>query len=130
MARTLRDASLETRAARSRLKGRGKPYYRVIEEGLHLGFRKPRGRWVKPVGAGKWVVRSYTGKQAYEVETIGVADDFSDADGVAILSYTQAQQKARERLVRRAHAASGVTYSLTVRQAVEAYLEFLEANRK
>jgi hypothetical protein len=34
MARTLRDTTLDTRAARSRLRARGKPYYRAIEEGL------------------------------------------------------------------------------------------------
>jgi len=131
MARTVRDANLETRAARSRLKARGKPHYRVIEEGLHLGYRKPRGRRGKPAGAGKWVARHYVGGQAYTVEMIGVADDFSDADGFAVLDYRQAQAKARERMVRRVHAANGVTTGpLTVKAAVEAYLEFLESNRK
>lgn len=130
MSRTVRDATLETRAARSRLKASGKPHYRVIEEGLHLGFRKPRGRRGKAAGAGKWVIRHYAGRQSYTVETIGVADDFSDADGIAILDYWQAQAKARERMVRRVHAANGVTGPLTVQAAVEVYLEFLESNRK
>ncbi|HEY4408040.1 MAG TPA: site-specific integrase, partial [Xanthobacteraceae bacterium] len=79
MARTIRDANLESRTARSRLKARGKPYYRTIEPGLHLGYRKPIS------GSGKWVVRHYVGGQAYEVETIAPADDNADADGVAIL---------------------------------------------
>jgi integrase len=124
MARTIRDASLESRAARSRLKARGKPYYRTLEPGLHLGYRRPTS------GAGKWVVRHYVGDQAYAIETIATADDFSDADGVAILDFRWAQAKARERMVRRAHIAAGKTGPLTVRDAVAAYLDFLETNRK
>jgi integrase len=130
MARTVRSSDLESRTARSRLKARGKPYYRVIEEGLHLGYRKARGRRGKPAGAGKWVARHYIGTQAYTVETIGAADDYSDADGVAILDYWQAQEKARERMVRRAHAANGVTGPLTVKDAIEQYIEWLESKSK
>ena len=124
LARSVRDASLETRAARARLKPNSKPYYRALEPGLHLGYRKPQS------GAGKWVARHYVGQQAYEVETIATADDFSDPDGVAVLSFRQAQEKARERMVLRAHAAAGKQGPLTVRAAVESYLEFLEHNRK
>ena len=103
MARTLKDTSLDTRAARARLKARGKPYYRTIEEGLHLGYRKPRGRKGKPAVSGKWVLRRYVGDQAYVVETIGVADDYADADGVAIINFSQAQNKARDLFKRNAH---------------------------
>jgi integrase len=124
MARTVRDVALETRAARARLRPQGKPYYRTIEEGLHLGYRKPMA------GAGKWVIRHYVGGQDYTVETIEAADDLSDADGVAILSYRQAQARARERMVHRAHAAAGKHGPLTVRDVVEGYLEWLEGNRK
>jgi integrase len=130
MARTIRDASLESRAARSRLPARGKPHYRKIEEGLHLGYRKPRGRKGSPAVAGKWVVRHYVGEQAYEVKKLGTADDFTDADGVAILSFKQAVDLARERMQRRAHVAAGKTGPLTVHAAVEDYLQFLETNRK
>jgi integrase len=124
LARTLRDANLETRAARSRLKARGKPYYRALESGLHLGYRRPQ------TGAGKWLARHYVGGQAYELETLAIADDFSDADGVAVLNYRQAQAKARERMVARAHHAAGKHGPLTVADAIEAYLEFLDAHRK
>jgi integrase len=124
MARTIRDANLDSRTARSRLKARGKPYYRSLEHGLHLGYRKPVS------GPGKWVARHYVGKQSYEVETLATADDFSDPDGVAILSYRQAQSLARERMVKRAHSAAGKTGPLTVADAMASYLEFLESNRK
>ena len=64
MARTVRDAKLETRTARAALKPSGKPYYRAIEEGLHLGYRKGQT-------GGKWVMRRYVGGQSYTLETIG-----------------------------------------------------------
>jgi integrase len=78
--------------------------------------------------AGTWVARHYIGEQAYTVEKLGIADDFGDADGVAILDFWQAQDEARTRMVRRAH--TGATGPLTVKGAIEAYLEFLEHNRK
>jgi hypothetical protein len=51
MRRQVRDSNLETRTARSRLKVQHKPYFRLIEPGLHLGYRK------LTVGPGTWVVR-------------------------------------------------------------------------
>ena len=124
MARTVRDSTMDSRAARSRLKVRGKPYWRTLEPGLHLGYRRPA------TGAGKWLARHYIGDERYEVETIAVADDFSDPDGVAVLSFHQAQTLARSRMVARAHAAAGKTKPLTVKDAIDSYIEFLETNRK
>ena len=82
-----------------------------------MGYRRLKGRPGKPAGAGKWVLRHYLGGQAYVVETIGNADDYSDPDGVAILSFSEAQAKARERMVRRAHHAAGKRGPLTVKEA-------------
>jgi integrase len=124
MPRTIRDSNLDTRAARGRLRARPKPYYRSLEPGLHLGYRKPLS------GSGKWLARHYCGDQRYELEVIATADDFSDADGVAVLSYKQAQAKARERMVARAHHAAGKHGPVTVADAMAAYFEFLEAHRK
>ena len=121
MARTIRDASLQSRESRGRLRPQGKPHYRLIEGGLHLGYRKPRGRRGKPAGAGAWVVRRYIGDEKYATHTIGAADDFSDANGETILSFAQAQQKAREQI------KAG---PLTVQAAIEDYLAYLEAEGK
>jgi hypothetical protein len=126
MARTIVDSNLKDRAARSRLTARGKPHFRLIEPGLHLGYRRPRGREGKAAAAGAWVVRHYVGRQTYTTTTIGVADDFSDADGVAVLDFRQAQNKARELHVARAHSDAGVAGPLTVATALDAYLEHLE----
>jgi integrase len=124
MARKIRDTRLDTREARHRLTVRGKPYWRAIEEGLHVGYRRLKGR------AGTWWVRHYIGNQEYTVEGIGAADDLSDADGVAILSFWQAQDAARKRMVTRAHVAASKSGPLTVAQVVEDYLTFLDGNRK
>ena len=130
MARRTPDARLESRESRSRLASRGKPHYRLLEPGLHIGYRRLKGRKGRPAVAGTWVARHYVGGQSYVVEKIGVADDFSDADGTIILSFAQAQDKARTRMVRRAQSANGIAGPLTVRAAVEGYLEFLEAHGK
>jgi integrase len=124
MARTVRDAKLESRAARSSLKARGKPYYRSLDEGLHIGYRKSRG------GAGKWVVRYYAGAQTYQVETIAAADDLSDANGADVLSFAQAQAEARKRRDQRSRTAAGITGPFTVDAAATDYLLFLEHNKK
>jgi integrase len=128
MSRKVRDKSIEDRTARSKLKARGKPHFRALEPGLHLGYRKPVGGRGKAL-SGQWVARHYLGAQAYKVEVIGTADDFSDADGISILSYGQAQQEARKRMQRRAKDAAGVTGPLTVLAACEAYVAHLDAVR-
>ena len=121
MARKVKDKELDTREARGRLKPRGKPYWRTIERGLHLGYRKLSGK------AGTWCARHYVGEQQYEIEALGAADDLSDSDGVAILSYWDAQAEARKLMVKRAHAAVGKTGPLTVSDVMDSYLEFLES---
>src|SRR5262249_35727237 len=125
MARRVHDKALDSRDARRRLKIRGKPYYRAIERGLHLGYRRLGGGQ-----AGTWVVRHSLGGQSYEVEKIGIADDVSDADGAAVLDFWQAQEAAREAMVERAHRAHGKHGPITVGDAMDEYLRFLDGNRK
>jgi integrase len=129
MARKVRNASLESRSARDKLEARGKPHYCTIEPGLHLGYRRPKGVAGRPRVSGKWVVRHYVGGQAYVVETIATADDFSDADGVAVLTFWQAVDVARQRMVSRAHSAAGKG-PCTVATAIERYIAGLEARGK
>jgi integrase len=126
MARTVRDAKLDSRSARTKLAVSGKPYYRAIDPGLHLGYRKG-------VAGGKWVMRWYIGEGDYKVETLGTADDRADADGVAVLDYRQAQALIRERYVEQTRITKGLPAKdgpYNVQRCVEEYLEFLAANRK
>jgi integrase len=120
MARKVKDQNLDSRTARGRLKPRGKPYYRAIDPGLHLGYRKLRG------GPGKWVVRLYVGNQNYEVETIATADDLSDANGADILNFGQALTKARQMRDQRSRAEGGIASGpYTVSRALQDYFTFL-----
>src|ERR1700745_1493733 len=89
MARTVRDTNLETRAARLRLTARRKPYWRVLETGLHLCYRRTKE------GGGSWGARPFIGDRRYLETKIGTADDLQDADGVALRSFKQAQEAAR-----------------------------------
>ena len=121
MPRKVRDANLETRTARSRLKAAHKPYFRLIEPGLHLGYRKLAN------GPGTWIARRYSGEGDYRTENLRtpdgalvLADDFADADGERVLSFTQAQNR-----VRGPRIAAG---SYTVAAALDDYLRFLKSD--
>lgn len=120
MARSVRDAKLDSRAAREKLAARGKPYFRTLDPGLHLGYRKLKG------APGRWVVRHYVGEQAYELETIATADDLSTANGVDVLDFRQAQEEARNRRDARVRTAAGKG-PFTVADAVRLYVKSLEA---
>lgn len=126
MARTVRDARLESRTARMALKPSGKPYFRAIDEGLHLGYRRNK------VG-GVWVMRWYVGKQSYKLAGLGTADDVIDADGAMVLSFAQAQAEARKRFVEQKRIGAGLPVAAgpyRVRDAIADYVAWLEANRK
>jgi integrase len=121
MPRKVRDANLETRTARSRLKVAHKPYFRLIEPGLHLGYRKLAH------GPGTWISRRYSGEGAYTAENLRtpdggiiVADDYADADGERVLNFTQAQQR-----VRGPRVAAG---AYTVGAALDDYMRYLASD--
>lgn len=126
MAKTVRHTALETRAARQRLAVAAKPYFRAIDEGLHIGYRKGKT-------AGKWVMRWYAGNGVYHVETLASADDTLDADGSEFLTFNQAQALARTRFVAARRVAAGLPAQggpYTVVVCVEEYLTWLDQNRK
>ena len=111
MARRVKDQSLDSREARSKLKARGKPYWRSIGKGLHIGYRKGQG-------GGAWCIRQYQGEQKYKVETVAIADDREDANGETVLDFWQAQEAARSFRPRKIGA-------YTVKQAIAAYIDHL-----
>lgn len=117
MARTVRDYRLENRAARARLSQRTEPYWVLLSEGFHLGYY--RGKSVT-----KWVARHRPPGRSggYNKTTLGEADDSSDANGVSILDYRQAQDKAREWL-RTVEGGVLVKASYTVGDALDDYVK-------
>ena len=126
MARTVQDAKLGSRTARAGLASAGKPYYRALHEGLHLGYRKAKS-------AGKWVARWYLGDGGYKVETIAQADDTADANGTDILNFRQAQDVARKKYDAHQHAAKAPPEpagAYTVGDAIAEYLAYLDEKKK
>jgi integrase len=117
MSKTVRERKLDSPAARAKLKASGKPYWRSIDPGLHLGYRKG-------LSGGVWVLRRYLGNEKYKIETIGPADDHSAANDDTVLDFFQAQRKARQ-ITAYAKAPATVQGPLTVSTAMEAYFERL-----
>jgi len=114
MARKVRDRDLGDRASRAKLNPRGKPHWRTLDQGLHLGYRKNKD-------SGKWVVRVYQkgAAEPYRTHTLpGVADDRADADNKTVFSFFQAQDRARQWAAeqQRASAPAGFTVSKALDQ--------------
>ena len=125
MARTVRDAKLETRAARERLPVHHEPYWRAIVRGSHLGYRKGKR-------GGVWLARFRPDGGKYVKRSLGKADDILDADGFAVLSFAQAQEKAREWFGEQARKDAGIatdTGPYTVASAMGDYLKWYAVNR-
>ena len=108
MARSIRSATLETRAARLRLPVAIKPTFVRVAKGLGLGYRRNKS-------GGVWVMRVADGKRSSWVRTIGAADDFAEADGGDVLNFWQAQDKVRS--LARADRG-GTAEPITVAQAL------------
>ena len=125
MARTVQDANLDTRAARKRLGARHKPYWRKIDQGCHIGYYKgKRSR--------SWVARYFLGDGRYAETKLGLADDIQDADGVGVLSFSQAQAEARRWFTKQAHKKAGLEVAgpYTVADAMRDYLSWYEVHRR
>ncbi len=88
MARSAQDASLESREARGRLAPRQEPYWRSLDKSCHLGYYKGSESRI-------WIARLSRGKGRHREARVGLADDFADADGIAVMDYEQAQAAAR-----------------------------------
>lgn len=116
MGRRVKDARLDNRTARLSLRIQLEPYWRLVSEGCHVGYY--RGARV-----GKWVARyrSPGSGRNYVKRTIGEADDIRDADGETILSFNQADAKARVWFDEVAKVG-GQRSTKTVSDALDAYL--------
>lgn len=120
MARAARDARLETRTSRLKLQV-GKRYFLPIGGGLSLMYRRTVS------GFGTWSARvvGADGREAYR--RLGDADDNQDADGESVLSFAQAQQKARD-LAMESKIIAG--RPVTVEAAATHYMAWFRENRK
>ena len=127
MPRTAADAPLTTRAARDRLAVRKEPYWRGIEGGIALGYR--RG-----ATGGTWLARVLDAGR-YREERLGRADDTLPANGADVLDFRQAQSKAVAWAARARRVAAGLepesvkgpVKPYTVADAVADYLADMKA---
>lgn len=117
MDRFARDHRLETRAARERLRPSKHPYWRTISVGCHIGY-------YRGCRTGTWVARCRkTSGKGYYQRSIGETDDLLDANGVTILSFRQAQERARSWFEEVFKARHGRPDRYTVGDALNDYLE-------
>ena len=118
MARRVRASTLENRTARLKLEPRRKPYhFTTIAPGLAVGYRRNKG-------PGKWVLRAADGHGSYWTDAIALADDHEPADGSTVLTFWEAQDKARV-LVRGKDVAGD--RPATVAEALDVYERDLAA---
>jgi integrase len=132
MAGTIDDAKLGNPTARARLKSGRQPHWRTLVQGkAHLGWQRWKGE-----PAGRWLLRRYLGKHEsangklvakYSTTTLGTADDSTEADGDRVLSFGQAEVKARKMVET---PNNGRIERLTVRRALDRYVEFKRSEGK
>jgi integrase len=103
---------LDSKAARLKLSVRRKPYTNRIAPGVRLCYRRndgPFGSWSVLGDGGRWLKR------------IGSADDLEPANGVDVLDYWQACERARNL------ASGGGGGPITVAEALDTYTADLKA---
>ncbi len=116
MARNVRAAQLETRTARLKLELRKKPYAVRVAPGVRLGYRRNEV-------TGTWSVIAADGKGGNWVKKFGLADDHEDANGEQVLTFWQAQERARKlaRGGKNSDDEDDEGRPVTLREALDAY---------
>ena len=139
MPRHVRDARIETREARSKLAVQSEPYWRAIVQGAHVGYYKGARRGDNGAHRGAWLVRWRKSQGGYRKATLGETDDIRDANGVNVLDYRQAQQKALAQIAawerggvagEQEDGAERVPGTYTVAEAMEDHIAWLSKHRK
>jgi integrase len=114
MARTLRNAKIDTRSARLKLMRRREPHWTVLSKGYALGYRKG-------ANGGTWIARVRDDAGRLHYGSLGQSDDLADANNLTILSFTQAQEKALQFLRLKATQPLRVTVGTALDDYFAAY---------
>lgn len=123
MARNVKNIKLDTRTARQKLSASKNPYWVRIERNAHVGYRKG-------AKGGYWVARARF-DDGFKMQSLGTADDVLNADGVEILDFFQAQEKAREWFEHIIRLEKGIGIAkYTVSHALDDYIDYLDAHGK
>ena len=93
---------------------------------MHLGYRKGARK-------GSWLARFRSESGGYLKTVVGVADDVLDADGIAVFTFAQAQDKARKWFSDRVRLDMGAgmqTGRYTVSDVMEDYRVWFKVHRR
>ena len=124
MARMARETKLETRNARLKL-DKGRRYWKNLDTGLAIGYRRTAD------GYGVWMYRLLNAdRETYTYKTIARADDNQDADGEEVLTFSQAQEKARALSKETKAIGPEIGKLPTVAEAAIHYLAWFKEHRK
>jgi len=114
---------IDSKSARRQLKARTSPYWKPIDPGFSIGYRKNKN-------TGTWFARRFVNGE-YLIHRIGATDDNHEANGIDVLSFTQARKRASQYEDILEHVEVPQHPALfTVSDAVKDYLEWYKANRK
>jgi integrase len=121
MARSIKCKKLDSRTARRAIQQGKATYWLAVSRGRALGYRRGRN-------GGTWIAR-FDAEHLRREQKLGDADDVLDSDGVQILDYPQALEKANNFFLSAltqatGEAPRGAPYSVHV--AVQDYLKSLE----
>lgn len=121
MARTVQEKPLSTPTARLRLRSGRQPHWRLISKRVCVGYQRHKGQ-----REGRWLIRRHLGPNKYSITPLGRADDAVAADGDDVLSFEQAEVKARALV----NAQPSKVANLTVRAALERYIDYKRSKDK
>jgi len=118
MPRTAQNPRIVNSTGRAKLPLRRDPYWHLISEGQHLGYRKG-------AAGGTWIARYYTPRHGRRFQALGAADDTVEANGTHVLDFQQALEAAKKWLntVMRSDGACVKIGPYTVRDAAEDWLK-------
>jgi len=102
----------------------GRRYFKAVGEGLTLVYRRTSD------GFGTWSAKIGLADGKYLMRALGSADDYQEANAADVLTFWEAQERARQ-LADQAKVDIGVVLRpRTVKDAAEAYMSWFRDHRK
>src|ERR1700730_15767388 len=100
------------------------PSFVKIAKGLRLGYYRGSA-------CGTWIGRRYRGGNSYDTTALGPADDLTNADGLKVFDFWQAQSAARQWAEKQRLIDEGMVRGgpYTVADAVQDYLGAIRAEK-
>jgi integrase len=126
MPRTAENPKITNRTQRTKLAINREPYWHLITEGQHLGYRKLEQ-------GGTWVARYYTREEGRRFQALGSTDDAVPHNGTNVLNFEQALKAANAWIANVIHSDGAEVdhkSSYTVAQAMDDYIADRESAKR